>query len=198
MHTLDVTREPRLGLRTWTSPCFWRRRRLCPSWAHVQPPNRTPPGFSPHYPGTPRPCDPICPPLLPAHLLSQMRCGRPPPHRGGAIVTYGERSGFIPSGLPYNSVPHRETAAPREADQHEHGGGGGGGHCCSRGSFVLAFDKIRHQIEAWRRLLPSDGINSHPISSSRVPALGEAAVSATSCDRCLCAFGRIRLNSEAN
>lgn len=125
-------------------------RRLCPSCAHVQPPNRPPPGRSPHYPETPRPRDPVCGPLLPAHLLSQMRCG---------ILTYEDAPVSSHQAVP-RLCSHSEAAAPRRPINTS------AAACCSRGSFVSASDKIRHRIEAWRRIPPSDGINFHPISSS--------------------------------
>lgn len=43
---------------------------------------------------------------LSSPLICSPRCAAGgPPHRGGAIVTYGERSGFIPSGLPTTQFP---------------------------------------------------------------------------------------------
>lgn len=42
---------------------------------------------------------------LSSPLICSPRCAAGGPHRGGAIVTYGERSGFIPSGLPTALFP---------------------------------------------------------------------------------------------
>lgn len=42
---------------------------------------------------------------LSSPLICSPRCAAGGPHRGGAIVTYEERSGFIPSGLPTTLLP---------------------------------------------------------------------------------------------
>lgn len=79
-------------------------------------PTAHPPVFSPHYPETPRSCDPIYQPLLPIHLLSQTRCGRLRQrrsihHRRGALPLAPARRAFLQLCSPQGDSGSQRGAA---------------------------------------------------------------------------------------
>lgn len=89
---------------------------LCPSCKHVQPPNCTPPAFSPHYPETLRSRDPIYQSLLPIHLLSQMHYRRL--HKSIHHLRVVRSFSFIPLARSTTLFPTGRTAGPYVADDY--------------------------------------------------------------------------------